>query len=105
MDEADTWYARPHPCGPFRVDITGGLSASPQRHFLWPYFVQRRKWFRQHFQHEGFNIKKFEVVWSNRWDHTVFLAHRNDGNMFTVNPRATKQAAELSWKTDDIAEI
>ena len=55
--EEKTWHARPHPRGPFRVDITGGVSASSQRQFQWPYFVQRREWFRQHFEGEGFRTR------------------------------------------------
>ena len=100
-----TWYARPHPRGPFRVDITGGRSASSQRQFQWGYFVQRRLWFAQFFEGVGFFITAFEVAWSNRGHRAVFLGQRNDGRMFTVNPRAHHQAAELSWDTDDIAEI
>ena len=100
-----TWYARPHPRGPFRVDITGGRSASSQHQFQWGYFVQGRDWFRQHFEGGDFHIKTFEVAWSNSGKHAVFLGKRNDGRMFTVNPRAPHQATELSWDTDDIAEI
>ena len=51
--EEATWYARPHPRGAFRVDITGGVSASSQGKFQWSYFVQRREWFRQHFADLG----------------------------------------------------
>ena len=102
--EEAAWYGRFHPRGPFRTDITGGVSASSQRQFHWPYFVQGREWYRQRFLGE-FSITAFEVAWSNRGDHAVFLGQRNDGRMFTVNPRAHHQAAELSWDTDDIAEI
>ena len=102
--EEATWYKRPHPCGPFRVDITGGVSASSQRKFQWPYFVLQREWFRQHFADLGFHITAFEVAWSNRGSHAVFLGQRSDGCMFTVNPRV-RQAAELHWDTHDIAEI
>ena len=76
-----------------------------QRQFQWGYFVQRRLWFAQYFEVVGFFITAFEVAWSNRGHHAVFLGQRNDGRMFTVNPRAPHQAAELSWDTDDIAEI
>ena len=85
-------------------DITGGVSASSQRQFRWSYFVQRRDWFRQHFEGGDFHIKTFEVAWSNSGKHAVFLGKRNDGCMFTVNPRAP-QAKEFSWDTGDIAEI
>ena len=81
------------------------VSASSQRQFQWPYFVRQREWFRQHFEGEGFHITAFEVAWSSRGDHAVFLGQRNDGRMFTVSPRAPHQATEWSWDTDDIAEI
>ena len=105
--EVATWCALPHLRGPFRVDITGGASASSQRKFQWAYFVLRREWFRQHFADLGFHITAFEVAWSNRGQNAVFLGKRNDERMFTVNPRAPRhgQAAELDGDTDDIAEI
>ena len=83
----------------------GGLSASSQCQFQWPYFVQRREWFRQHFEGEGFHIAKFEVAWRNRWDEAVFLGQRNGGKMFMVDPWVWPAVEQLSWKTDDIAEI
>ena len=103
--EEAAWYGRFHPRGPFRTDITGGVSASSQRQFHWPYFVQGREWYRQRFLGE-FSITAFEVAWSNRGarGYAVFLGQRNDGRMFT-DPRARNQAVELSWDTDDIAEI
>ena len=101
-EEEATWYARPHPRGPFRADIMEGVAASSQRRFHWPYFVQRREWFRQHF--EGFSITAREVAWITDRGYAVFLGKRNDGRMFTVNPRAP-QAKEFSWNTNDIAEI
>ena len=103
MDEAATWYSRPHPRGPFRVDITGGVSASSQRQFQWLYFVQQRERFQQHIQNEGFHITKFEVVRNTRWKHPVFLGERSDGQMFAVDPWV--HATEPSWNTDDIADI
>ena len=87
-------------------DITGGVSASSQRQFHWPYFVQRREWYRHYFELQGFGITAFEVAWCDRgYGYAVFLGQRSGGRMFTVNPRAHNQAAELSWDTDDIAEI
>ena len=101
--EEATWHKQPG-WSPFRVDITTGVSASSQRQFHWPYFVQRREWFREHF--DGFHITTFEVVWSKHGQgRAVFLGERNDGRKFTVNPRARPQAAEFSWDTDDIADI
>ena len=78
-----------------------------QRQFQWGYFVQRRLWFAQFFEGVGFFVTAFEVAWSNRGKHAVFLGKRNDERMFTVNPRAPRhgQAAELDGDTDDIAEI
>lgn len=107
VQEEATWYARPHPRGRFRRDITGGVSAaaSSQRQFQWLDFVQQRKWYRFYFQVPGFEITAFEVAWSSRWRHAVFLGHRDDGNTFTVNPQAHSQVRELSWHTDDIAEL
>ena len=85
-------------------DITGGVSASSQRQFHWPYFVQRREW--HYFELLGFGITAFEVAWCDRgYGYAVFLGQRSDGRMSTGNPRARNQAAELSWDTDDIAEI
>ena len=101
-NEEATWYAQPHPRGPFRADITSGTFASSQGQFNWPYFVQRRKWF----QVEGYKITAFEVVvLSDRREHAVFLGSRSDGSLFTVNPRARNQEKEFSWGCDDIAEI
>ena len=57
------------------------------------------------FEGVGFFITAFEVAWSDRGHHAVFLGQRNDGRMFTVSPRAPHQATEWSWDTDDIAEI
>ena len=88
----------------FRRDIAD-VAASSQGQFHWPYFVQRREWYRHYFEFQGLGITKFEVAWCNRGSHAVFLGQRSDGRMFTVNPRARNQAAELSWDTDDIAEI
>ena len=62
--EAAAWYAQPHPRGPLRADIMSGTSASSQGQFNWPYFVQRREWFRKHFV--GYTITAFEVVRSDR---------------------------------------
>ena len=76
-----------------------------QRKFHWLYFVQWREWYLVHFQNEGFSITALEVAWNTDRRYAVFLGKRNDGCMFTVNPRAKSQAAELSWDTDDIAEI
>ena len=53
----------------------------------------------------GLKNQKEWKAWSKSGKHAVFLGKRNDGRMFTVNPRAPHQAAELSWDTDDIAEI
>ena len=100
--EMAAWYAQPHPRGPLRADITSGTSASSQGQFYWPYFVQRREWFREHFV--GYTITAFEVVRSDRHGHAVFLGCRSDGRMFTVNPWARNQEAELSWCCDN-AEI
>ena len=87
-------------------DITGGVAASSQRQFHWPFFVQRREWYRHYFELQGFGITAFKVAWCDRgYGHAVFLGQRSDGRMFTVNPRAPRQAAELDWDTDDIAEI
>ena len=102
QEEAE-WRARPHPRGPFRADIMSGTSASSQGQFHWHYFVLRRQWFREHFV--DFSITEFEVAWSNRHWHTVFLGRRSDGWPFVVNPWARNQAAELSWGWQDIAEI
>ena len=100
--EEAAWYARPHPRGPFRADITSGASASSQRQFNWPYFVQRRKWFQEHFNREGFTIAAFELAWSDRHGPAVFVGCRSDGKQFTVNPRSV--AAEFSWGCDDVSE-
>ena len=86
---------RPHPRGPFRADIMSGTSASSQG--------QLHQWLREHCV--DFSITEFELVWSNRHGHAVFLGRRSDGWPFVVNPWARDQAAELSWGTDDIAEI
>ena len=91
----------------FRVDMGGvpaRVSASSQPQFQCSNFVQRRDWFRRHFADLGFSITTFEVAWSHSGKHAVFLGKRNDGRMFTVNPRAP-QAKEFSWNTNDIAEI
>ena len=95
--EEKTWHARPHPRGPFRVDIAAPVPVGLLR--------PAAPVVRAVFEGVGFFITAFEVAWSDRGHHAVFLGQRNDGRMFTVNPRAPHQAAELSWDTDDIAEI
>ena len=103
--EEAAWKAKSDQHHPFRVDITEGLSAVSQGHFQWPYFVQRREWFRQHIQEKGMRITAFEVVRRRHGQgdgEAVFLGTRSDGERFTVNPRAAK---ELSWSLDDITEI
>ena len=105
------WHAKWNPWDPYhpsRVGITEGVAAPSQRRFHWPYFVQRREWYRQHIEDEGMHIMKFEVVWSHRRrgdgiGQAVFLGMRSDGQWFTVNPRAGA-AKEFSW-LDDITEI
>ena len=101
-DEEAAWYARPSPRDLFRRSLTWGASASPQGQFNWPYFVQRREWFQTHFQ--GFTIASFELAWSDRHKHAVFVGSRCDGKQFTVNPRARAQALEFSWGWDGVAE-
>ena len=98
--EADVWDSKPHPRGPFRTDITDGVSALSQSRFNWPHFVQGRTWYNPHFE-----ITSFEVVWDNKKEQAVFLGTRADGEKFTVNPRARRQDQELSWSTDGIAEV
>ena len=106
--EEAAWKAKSDPHRPFRVDITEGVSAESQRHFEWPYFVQRREWFRQHIQEKGMRITAFEVVRRRHGQgdgEAVFLGTRSDGRRFTVNPRARNQVLELSWNLDDITEF
>ena len=99
------WDSKPHPRGPFRADITEGVSASSQSQFNWPYFVQGRAWYNTHFEGAPFDIQSFEVVWDNNKNQAVFLGTRADQVKFTVNPRARNQKEELSWSTDGIAEV
>ena len=87
----------------FRVErggVPARVSASSQPQFQCSNFVQRRDWFRRHFADLGFSITTFEVAWSHSGKHAVFLGKRNDGRMFTVNPRAGHE--EFSWKTNDM---
>ena len=106
--ETDTWYRQPYPRGPFRADITSGVSASAssQGQFDWAYYVQRRAWFKQHFVSEDsmISITKFEVAWSDRHGHAVFVGCRSDRWSSMVNPWARNMVEELSWGTDDISE-
>ena len=106
--EETTWLQQPHPRGPFGADITSGTSASAssQGQFDWAYYVQRRAWFQQHFVSGDttFSITKFEVAWSDRHRHAVFVGCRSDRWSFTVNPWARNMVEEFSWGTDDISE-
>ena len=102
VQEEATWNAKPHPRGRFRADITSRTSASPQGHFNWPYYIQWRAWFQEHF--EGVSVARFQMAWSNRLRHPVFVGQRSDGWSFTVNPNARSQAHEFSWGCDDISE-
>ena len=104
--EMTTWWQLPHPRGPFRADITSGTSASSQGQFHWPYYVQRRTWFREHFVSGDttFSITKFELAWSEGHGHAVFVGCRSDGWSFTVNPWARNQAREFSWGSDNVSE-
>ena len=104
--EEAAWYGRYHPRGPFRADITSGVSARSQQHFHWVYFVQGREWYWRLFV-RAFYIASWEVAWSNRGPrgYAVFVGRRTDGCMFMVDPQACTQAAEFSWGTDDMVEI
>ena len=107
--ERATWLRQPHPHrGPFRAGITSGASASAssQGQFDWAYSVQRRAWFKQHFVSGDsmIRITKFEVAWSDRHGHAVFVGCRSDRWSFTVNPWARNMVEEFSWGTDDISE-
>ena len=108
--EEAAWNGRVHPRGPFRADITSGVSARSQQHFHWPYFVQGREWYGRLFVPEGWYrwyIDSWEVAWSNCGPrgYAVFVGRRTDGWMFRVDPRARTQAEEFSWDTDNIAEM
>ena len=109
LDQEDyAWYWKPYPRGPFRTDITNGVSALSQSRFDWRSFVTGRTWYRTFikiFKGEGVGITRFEVAWDNRLYQSVFIGTRADGEKFTVNPRAKNQQPELSWRTDDIAEM
>ena len=104
-DEKDMWDKTPHPRGPFRVDITGGVSARSQRRFNWPHFVQGRTWYHTHSEGAPFRIERFEVVWDDEKKQAVFFGTREDQEKFTVNPRAKSQDQELSWSTHGICEV
>ena len=104
--ETATWLRQPCPRAPFRADITSGASASAssQGRFNWAYYVHRRTWFQQHFVSEDSTIRKFEVAWSDRHNHAVFVGCRSDGRSFTVNPWARNMVQEFSWGSDNISE-
>ena len=102
------WYWKPYPRGPFRTDITNGVSALSQSRFDWRSFVTGRTWYRTFikiFKGEGVGLTRFEVAWHNRLYHSVFLGTRADGEKFMVNPRARRGQPEFSWSTGDIDEM
>ena len=93
--ERAAWKAQPPPRSRFRADITSGVSASSQGRFHWLFFVLPREWYKEHF--EGFTIAVFEVAWSDRRGHAVFVGRRCDGRKFSVNPWCRHQSLEFSW--------
>ena len=103
VNEVAAWYALPSPRVSFRRSLTCDAFASTQGQFNWPYYVQRREWFQTHFA-EGLRVASFELAWSDRHKHAVFVGCRSDGEKFTVNPLARTMALEFSWGWDGVTE-
>ena len=75
-----------------------------QHKFHWPYFVQLREWYEVQFQTEGHIVTAFEVA-MNTQRGAVFLGTREDGCMFTVDPRLANKRTDMSFELTFIQDL